>query len=76
MEERLRTSMAFIKLVQYKSKAVLQHVINMDKSAVSMHTPETKSQSKKWLKKGTPGPIKAKVHATCTKQMVIMFFDT
>ena len=27
-------------------------------------------------KKGTPGPIKAKVHATLTKQIVIAFFDT
>ena len=76
MAERVRTSTAFVKLVQDKSKAVLQHIITMDETAVSMHTPETKSQSKQWLKKGTPGPIKAKVHATRTKQMVIAFFDS
>ena len=76
MEERVRTSTVFVKLVQDKSKAVLQHIITMDETAaVSMHTPETKSQSKQWLKKGTPGPIKAKVYATCAKQMVIAFFD-
>ena len=76
MAERVRTLTAFVKLVQDKSKAVLQHIITMDETAVSMHTPETKSQSKQWLKKGTPGPIKAKVHATRTKQMVIAFFDS
>ena len=46
MEERVRTSTAFVKLVQDKSKAVLQHIITMDETAVSMHTPETKSQPK------------------------------
>jgi hypothetical protein len=47
----------------------------MDESAVSLYTPETKRQSKQWLVKGTPGPIKAKVHATRKKQMVLAFFD-
>jgi hypothetical protein len=40
-----------------------------------MHTPETKPQSLQWLKKGSPGPVKATVIATCTKQMVLTFFD-
>jgi hypothetical protein len=47
----------------------------MDKSAVSMNTPETKQQSKQWLEKEVPGPAKAKVHATRTKTMVLAFFD-
>ncbi len=42
---------------------------------MSFHTPETKEQSKQWLKKGEPGPIKAKVHATRAKQMVLAFFN-
>ena len=42
---------------------------------MSFHTPETKQQSKQWLRKGLPGPIKAKVHATRSKQMVLAFFD-
>jgi hypothetical protein len=41
-----------------------------------MHTPETKSQSKQWLKKGTPGHVKAKVHASRTKLMVMAFFNS
>jgi len=75
-EERVRTSTAFVNLVQTQSKAVLRNIITMDETAVSMHTPETKNQSKQWLKKGIPGPIKAKVHATRTKQMVVAFFDS
>jgi hypothetical protein len=50
-------------------------IVTMDKSAVSFHTPQIKQQSKQWLGKGTPGPIKAKVHATGIKHMVLAFFD-
>ncbi len=48
----------------------------MDESTVSFHTPQTKQQSKQWLVKGAPGPIKAKVHASRSKQMVLCFFDS
>jgi hypothetical protein len=43
---------------------------------VSFYRPETKQQSKQWLPKGQPGPIKAKVQASRTKQMVLAFFDS
>ncbi len=43
---------------------------------VSYHTPETKKQSKKWIAKGKLGPIKAKVQASRTKQMILAFFDS
>jgi [histone H3]-lysine36 N-dimethyltransferase SETMAR len=56
--------------------AVLNNIVTMDESAVSFHTPETKQQSKQWVKKGQPGPIKARVHATRSKQMVLVFFDS
>ena len=75
MEKRVATSTAFIKMIREKGKSFLGNIIIMDESAVSMHTPETKSQSKQWLKKGTPGPIKAKVIASRMKQMVLAFFD-
>ena len=42
---------------------------------VSFHTPQTKKQSKQWIPKGKPGLIKARVHSTRTKQMVLAFFD-
>jgi hypothetical protein len=50
MGERVRTSQEFIQLVQTKGRSVLDRIIMMDESAVSMHTPETKQQSKQWLK--------------------------
>ncbi len=48
----------------------------MDETMLSFHTPETKKQSKQWIEKGKPGPIKARVHASRTKQMVMAFFDS
>ena len=63
-------------MVNRWSKAMLDNIVTMDESAVSFHTPETKQQSKQWIKKGMPGPLKAKVHATRTKQMVLAFFDS
>jgi histone-lysine N-methyltransferase SETMAR len=74
--ERKRTSEALLAMVRRRSLAVLDNVVTMDESAVSFHTPETKRQSMQWLPKGQPGPIKAKVHATRTKQMVLCFFDS
>ena len=74
-KERVRTSRQMVKLIREKGKGVLGQIVTMDESAVSFHTPETKKQSKQWLKKGTPGPIKARVHATREKQMVLAFFD-
>ena len=54
---------------------LLNKIVTMDESAVSFHTPETKAQSKQWLPKGAPGPIKARVHASRKKQMILAFFD-
>ncbi len=39
------------------------------------HSQDKKKQSKHWIQKGKPGPIKARVQASHTKQMVIAFFD-
>ncbi len=55
--------------------AVLNNIVTMDESAVSFHTSETKKQLTEWVKKGQPGLIKARVHATRSKQMVLVFFD-
>jgi hypothetical protein len=66
-KERVRTSEAFLAMIRRRSKAMLENIVTTDESAVSFHTPETKQQSKQWLKKGEPGPIKAKVHAIRAK---------
>jgi hypothetical protein len=74
-QERLRISQEFMELVEREGEEILGRIITMDESEVSYHTPETKRQSMQWIKKGSPGPIKAKVQASRTKQMVLAFFD-
>jgi hypothetical protein len=61
-------------MVQDKGRSFSGKIITMDKSVVLIHTPETRLQFKKWLKRGIPSPIKAKVFASCTKQLVLVFF--
>jgi hypothetical protein len=74
--ERVRICEAFMSLLHLHSMAMLDQIITMDGSTVSFHTPQIRQQSKQWLVKGKPGPIKAKVHASRTKQMVLSFFDS
>jgi hypothetical protein len=76
MAERLRTSQALTDLIWREGQSVIEQIITMDESAVSMHAPETKQQSKQWHGKVVPGPVKAKVHTTMTKTTVLAFFLT
>jgi histone-lysine N-methyltransferase SETMAR len=75
-KERVRTSELFLAMVRRRSMSLLDNIVTMDESAVSFHILETKQQSMQWLPKEQPGPVKAKVHATRTKQMVLAFFDS
>jgi len=74
-QEHVRTCEEFVAAVRRHSKSMLDNIVTMDETMISYHTPETKKQSKQWRRKGQPGPIKAKVHASRTKQMVMAFFD-
>ena len=71
---RVKCSEAFLRKIRTELE-VLRQIITMDESTVAFHTPETKQQSKQWLLRGTPGPLKARVHASRRKQMVMAFFD-
>jgi hypothetical protein len=62
-------------MIRCRSKAMLGSIVTMDELTVLFCNPEMKEQSKQWLKKGKPGPIKAIVHATRAKQMVLSFSD-
>jgi hypothetical protein len=75
-EERVRICSEFVAAVDRSSMTTLDQIITMDETMVSYHTPQTKRQSKQWIEKGKPGPIKAKVHASRTKQMLLAFFDS
>ena len=57
---RVELSNDFLKLLWRHSLALQNNIVAMDESAISFHIPETKRQSKKWMKKGQPGPIKEK----------------
>ena len=72
---RVESSRAFIKRFHEEGNAFLDKIVTMDESAVAYHTPETKQQSKQWVKKGTPGPLKCKSQSSRIKQMVLCFFD-
>jgi hypothetical protein len=48
---RVTTCKAFVKLVADKGTDIPKNIITMGESAVSMQPPETKRQSKQWLKK-------------------------
>ncbi len=74
MKERVTMCKDFLAVVCRRSMVVLDNMLTMDKFAVSFHTPKTKEQSKERLSKGLPGPFKAKIHATSTKQIVLAFF--
>jgi histone-lysine N-methyltransferase SETMAR len=75
-EERVRICTEFVAAIDRSSMAMLDQIIMMDETMVSYHTPQTKRQSKQWIEKGKPGPIKAKVHTSRTKQMLLAFFDS
>jgi len=55
--ERVRVCRQFVSKVHHHSKSFLNTIVTMDETMISLHTPETKKQSKMWVKKGAPGPI-------------------
>jgi hypothetical protein len=55
---------------------MLHNNITVDETMVCYPTSETKKQFKQWIKKGKPGPIKARVQTSRTKQIILAFFDS
>jgi hypothetical protein len=53
------------------SMAMLDNIVMMDETMVSDHMPQTKRQLKQSIKKGLSGPVKAKVTASRTRQIII-----
>ncbi len=56
--------------------SILDNIVTMDQTEVSYYTSETKRMSKQWTLKGTPDPLKAKVQASRSRQMIFAFFDS
>ncbi len=74
-EDRMRINQKFVDAVERSGLSMLDCIITMDETLVSYFTPETKRMSKEWTLKGKPGPLKAKVQDSRSKQMVFTFFD-
>jgi hypothetical protein len=55
---------------------MLDNIVTMEETMVSYNTPETKRMSKQWTLKSKPSPLKAKVQASCSKQMVFASCDS
>jgi histone-lysine N-methyltransferase SETMAR len=75
-EERVRISQEFVDAVERSGLSMLDNIITMNETLVSYFTPETKRMSKEWTMKGKQGPLKAKVQASRSKQMVFVVFDS
>ncbi len=75
-EDCVRISQEFVDAVERSGLSMLDRIITMDETLVSYFTPETKRMSKEWTLKGKPGPLKAKVQASRSKQMVFAFFES
>jgi hypothetical protein len=75
LKHKLKQSKEFVEVVQMKGWTVLDQNITMDKLAASMHSAYSRNKAavQAVAKKGTPGPVKAKVHATRTKTMMLVF---
>ena len=71
----VQCSRSFVDRYEREQDTFLDKIITMDESPVSYHTLETKEQSKKWVKKRSPGPIKCKTQASRVKQMLLSFHN-
>ncbi len=72
----MQISQEFVDAVERSGLSMLDNSITMYETLVSYFTPETKRMSKEWTLKGKPGPLKAKVQASRSEQMVFVFFDS
>jgi hypothetical protein len=75
-QQRVEVCLEFVKAVHRHSLAMLDSIVTMDETMVCYHTPQSKKQSQQWIEKGQPGPIKAKVQASQSKQMLLTFFNS
>jgi len=74
--ERVRMSQSLVAALHSHSMEFLNIIIARDKiNGFSVQLGKKKTV-KKWLKKGKPGPMKAKVQASRNKVMVLSFFDS
>ncbi len=55
--------------------SVLDLVVSGDETWISVHDPETKNESRQWMRRGEPCPQKALRSCSTKKTMLTLFFD-
>ncbi len=75
MEAHIQMARDLTKMYFEQGQAFLRSIVTMDESWLCHYTPELKSQSSMWIKKGGKAPIKAKRERSTKKFMYIPFFD-
>jgi hypothetical protein len=76
-EQRRKTCTEFVAAMQRHNDAGLNHHDGWDDGFVSVTLPRPKNKTVQELdRNGTPDPIKARVHASRTKQMLLAFLDS
>lgn len=75
--KRVRCQMSQAGLATLNKNRVdfFRRFVTMDETWVHYYTPETKEQSKQWVKHGDPAPKKAKTVASAGKVMASVFWD-
>lgn len=76
--EQKRAWMAFSQMnldLYNNDNTILDRIVSGDETWISVHDPESKSESKQWLWKGEPRPQKALQSRSTKKTMLTLFFD-
>ncbi len=58
-DQHVENCSEFVAAIHHHWFAMLDNIVTMGETMMSYHTPETKNQSKQWIAKGEPCPIKA-----------------
>lgn len=72
---RLTISRDCLDLYEADPQDFLDRYVTMDETWVHHYTPETKQQSKQWVRAGSPPPKKAKAILSANKVMASVFWD-
>lgn len=72
---RRTNSRECLDLYEADTQDFLDRFVTMDETWVHHYTPETKQQSKQWVRPGSPPPKKAKAILSANKVMASVFWD-
>ena len=74
-QKRVESSQRNLDLFQRDPEKFLSRIVTMDESWIHHYDPESKVQSKEWLRTGDPPPLKARRVLSAKKIMLSVFVD-